>query len=147
MIIISFQEASSSPSTSLCLHLDRRMAIMVDEDIILRGESPTINDSLLNLSGLRSPKRDSSMITRQDLSKLSIGSYGASTTTPEGASATHSVTASNFFSLEVFQIVLHNPATSYQMEKFCNERRCGENISFLLMVCPSRQLRTLLSLF
>lgn len=44
-------------------------------------------------------------------------------------------TASNdiadFFSPEVFQIVLHNPTTAHQLLKFSQTRFCGENMEFL----------------
>lgn len=37
----------------------------------------------------------------------------------------------DFFSPDVFQIVLHNPATAHQLLKFSRERMCGENMEFL----------------
>lgn len=37
----------------------------------------------------------------------------------------------DFFSSEVFQIVLHNPATAHRMLKFSQARMCGENMEFL----------------
>lgn len=37
----------------------------------------------------------------------------------------------DFFSSEVFQIVLHNPATAHQLLKFSSARMCGENMEFL----------------
>lgn len=37
----------------------------------------------------------------------------------------------DFFSPEVFQIVLHNPTTAHQLLKFSQSRFCGENIEFL----------------
>jgi hypothetical protein len=39
--------------------------------------------------------------------------------------------AADFFSPEVFQIVLHNPATAHQLLKFSQARLCGENMEFL----------------
>jgi phototropin len=41
----------------------------------------------------------------------------------------------DFFSPEVFQIVLHNPATAHQLLKFSQARMCGENMEFLERVC------------
>lgn len=37
----------------------------------------------------------------------------------------------DFFSQEIFHIVLHNPTTSHQLRRFCDSRFCGENIAFL----------------
>lgn len=41
----------------------------------------------------------------------------------------------DFFSPEVFQIVLHNPTTAHRFTKFCQSRACGENMEFLEKVC------------
>lgn len=37
----------------------------------------------------------------------------------------------DFFSGEVFQIVLHNPTTAHRLFKFSKARMCGENMEFL----------------
>lgn len=37
----------------------------------------------------------------------------------------------DFFSPEIFQIVLHNPTTSHQLLQFSQSRFCGENMEFL----------------
>jgi len=37
----------------------------------------------------------------------------------------------DFFSSEVFQIVLHNPTTAHRLLKFSQARMCGENMEFL----------------
>ena len=45
----------------------------------------------------------------------------------------------DFFSTEVFQIVLHNPTTAHRLLKFSQARMCGENMEFLEKVyifCP-----------
>lgn len=39
--------------------------------------------------------------------------------------------AADFFSPEVFQIVLHNPTTAHRLLKFSQARMCGENMEFL----------------
>lgn len=43
-------------------------------------------------------------------------------------------TVTDFFSQEVFQLVIHNPTTLYRFFKFCQSRNCGENIEFLQKV-------------
>ena len=56
----------------------------------------------------------------------------------------------DFFSQEVFQMVLHNPTTSHQLMKFSQSRFCAENIDFLdrvitrfisLLLCQNTLLR------
>ena len=43
----------------------------------------------------------------------------------------------DFFSTEVFQIVLHNPTTAHRLLKFSQARMCGENMEFLEKVGPA----------
>jgi hypothetical protein len=40
----------------------------------------------------------------------------------------------DFFSSEVFHIVLHNPTTAHRLLRFCQSRACGENMEFLQKV-------------
>ncbi|KUJ16946.1 uncharacterized protein LY89DRAFT_616615 [Mollisia scopiformis] len=40
----------------------------------------------------------------------------------------------DFFSWEVFQIVLHNPTTAHRFLRFCQSRACGENMEFLQQI-------------
>ena len=40
----------------------------------------------------------------------------------------------DFFSNEVFHIVLHNPTTAHRFLRFCQSRACGENMEFLQKV-------------
>lgn len=44
----------------------------------------------------------------------------------------------DFFSNEVFQIVLHNPTTAHRLSKFSQARMCGENMEFLEKVGVAR---------
>ena len=39
--------------------------------------------------------------------------------------------AADFFSPEVFRIVLHNPTTAHRLLRFSQARMCGENMEFL----------------
>lgn len=43
----------------------------------------------------------------------------------------------DFFSTEVFQVVLHNPTTAHRLLKFSQARMCGENMEFLEKVGPT----------
>ncbi|TVY38219.1 Phototropin-1B [Lachnellula subtilissima] len=40
----------------------------------------------------------------------------------------------DFFSPEVFHLVLHNPTTAHRLLRFCQSRACGENMEFLQKV-------------
>lgn len=46
----------------------------------------------------------------------------------------------DFFSREVFQVVLHNPTTAHQLKKFAHSRLCGENLDFLDQVSTSKAM-------
>jgi hypothetical protein len=50
------------------------------------------------------------------------------------AAATTMDIFTDFFSSEVFQIVLYNPTTSHRFMRFCQTRACAENIEFLQKV-------------
>lgn len=57
-------------------------------------------------------------------------SYAPSFSTQQTSHSTNSKLA-DFFSSDVFQIVLHNPTTAHQLKKFSHQRFCGENLDFL----------------
>jgi len=44
-------------------------------------------------------------------------------------------TITDFFSPDVFRLVIHNPTTAYRFLKFCQSRNCGEAMDFLQKVC------------
>ncbi|KAL8774650.1 MAG: hypothetical protein Q9203_004043 [Teloschistes exilis] len=48
-----------------------------------------------------------------------------------GVMGSNSSGLADFYSSEVFQIVLHNPATAHRLLKFSQARMCGENMEFL----------------
>lgn len=50
------------------------------------------------------------------------------------AKSTASQSMPDFFSSEIFQVVLHNPTTAYQLQKFSESRLCAENVEFLSKV-------------
>lgn len=54
-----------------------------------------------------------------------------SATKANGAAGVGAAGLADFFSPEVFQIVLHNPTTAHQLLKFSQSRFCGENMEFL----------------
>lgn len=58
-------------------------------------------------------------------------STAMTTTSHNPAASIASNEVADFFSPEVFQIVLHNPTTAHQLLKFSQTRFCGENMEFL----------------
>ncbi|KAL9111188.1 MAG: hypothetical protein Q9187_007950, partial [Circinaria calcarea] len=55
----------------------------------------------------------------------------ASTQKQSDRSDPPSTGVADIFSPEIFQIVLHNPATSHQLLRYSQSRFCGENMEFL----------------
>ncbi|KAM3076853.1 hypothetical protein ACMFMG_003681 [Clarireedia jacksonii] len=56
--------------------------------------------------------------------RASLGSRG-------GPGVNGAANFTDFFSAEVFHIVLHNPTTAHRFLKFCQSRSCAENLEFL----------------
>jgi hypothetical protein len=50
------------------------------------------------------------------------------------AAGNNGMNTTDFFSSEVFQIIIHNPTTAHRFLKFCQTRACGENMEFLQKV-------------
>jgi len=51
-----------------------------------------------------------------------------------GGAVGRSANLADFFSSEVFNIVIHNPTTAHRFLRFCQSRACGENMEFLQKV-------------
>lgn len=68
------------------------------------------------------------------MSQPSSSTYAPSITTQKHSPGNNGMVTNgvaDFFSPEIFQIVLHNPTTSHQLLKFSQSRFCGENMEFL----------------
>ncbi|CZR62126.1 related to nonphototropic hypocotyl protein 1 [Phialocephala subalpina] len=99
----------------------------------MRSESQTSHeDRRLGSSG-RGSQRES---PKQTSMRQSDGSSNRSgnTTVVSSAGQGNVGNMADFFSWEVFQIVLHNPTTAHRFLRFCQSRACGENIEFLQQV-------------
>ena len=66
--------------------------------------------------------------THQNVDTASVISMGPQ---PVNSGSTAKTGLPDFFSQEIFNIVLHNPTTSHQLRRFCDSRFCGENMAFL----------------
>jgi phototropin len=62
----------------------------------------------------------------------SAGSRSGTGTTLNGSGLGSNM--ADFFSAEVFNIVIHNPTTAHRFLRFCQSRACGENMEFLQKV-------------
>ena len=86
-------------------------------------------------------QRNDSIITNGEDVSRDYNAPPSSFSAPKqnGASDKRTDALADFFSSEVFQIVLHNPTTAHRMLKFSQARMCGENMEFLEKVrvpCP-----------
>ena len=59
-----------------------------------------------------------------------------------GIDATMNKGVADFFSPEIFNIVLHNPTTAHQLLRFSQNRFCGENMEFLEKVLSTDTLQS-----
>lgn len=66
-------------------------------------------------------------------------SISTQVTNPTSVSSS-SARLADFFSPQVFEIVLRNPTTAHQFKKFAQTRLCSENIEFLERVCMYRSV-------
>ncbi|TVY53587.1 Phototropin-1 [Lachnellula cervina] len=83
----------------------------------------------------RSTKRRNSMrsVRESDDEDTNSGNDKMDGTLPtNGGINGNSIT--DFFSPEVFHLVLHNPTTAHRLLRFCQSRACGENMEFLQKV-------------
>lgn len=60
------------------------------------------------------------------------GNATSTSSPPQSGNIGNNIT--DFFSSEVFHIVLHNPTTAHRLLRFCQSRACGENMEFLQKV-------------
>lgn len=52
---------------------------------------------------------------------------------PKNQQPLHSNIA-DFYSPEVFRVVLNNPTTAHRLKRFCQSRACGEDMEYLQKV-------------
>ena len=97
------------------------------------GGQLTVNgNSRPNDQRLQLAQRNASLTNRSDSSR-EYNPPPSSFSSPKqnGSMEKKSDGLADFFSTEVFQIVLHNPATAHRLLKFSQARMCGENMEFL----------------
>lgn len=109
-----------------------------DRSLSSRSNSTTLYDERRGGSAGGRAERDRQEILRES----DEGSVSTRSGTLSGSGSQTSM--ADFFSSEVFQIVIHNPITAHRLLRFSQSRACGENMEFLQMVC-SRHLGTTLS--
>lgn len=148
----------SSPRTSTSMSQDQNAADLESPTegrrnfLLSHGAHPTSpivrNTSGTTRSGIGTDVESDSTDTVGELRKLdfSLGSmaedrsYESSINTTSHATKTSGITTSSatrlpdFFAPQVFQVVLHNPTTAYQLLIFSRSRLAGENMEFLRKV-------------
>ena len=109
----------------------------------LQSNAPT---STIQRRGTMSNRgeRDNSSSTKRssrgdDEASRSTKSETLAGSPPRGTTGNNGVNVTDFFSSEVFQIVIHNPTTAHRFLKFCQSRACGENMEFLQKVIDAHR--------
>ena len=74
-------------------------------------------------------------ILEDDEASASEGSAKSKNGSDRSGGSSSNVT--DFFSPEVFQLVIHNPTTAYRLLRYCQIRNCGETMEFLQKVCSA----------
>lgn len=96
------------------------------------GHQVTNGDALSNDQRLQVAQKNGSLSNGNELSR-EYNPHPSSFSSPKhgGATEKRGEGLADFFSSEVFQIVLHNPTTAHRLLKFSQARMCGENMEFL----------------
>lgn len=105
----------------------------------LNGESQPVSNvsSNLNNGHLSTNGRLESQSIHKNASPSNIDQTLHPSTAPfsqseqKASDSQNSNGLADFFSQEVFRIVLHNPTTAHRLLKFSQARMCGENMEFL----------------
>ena len=97
----------------------------------IRSRSPPSTNQYQGLVFDDEPRKQALTYDGDRTIKKYLGPRDAESVAETEVSYTSSTKLANFFGLEVFQIVLHNPTTSHQLSKFCQSRFCAENMEFL----------------
>jgi len=99
---------------------------------------PTSNGCQESSTGSRSDRENRGSMRGVRESDDESGRSGNATTTSTAPSSRGGMNGNitDFFSSEVFHIVLHNPTTAHRLLRFCQSRACGENMEFLQKVRP-----------
>lgn len=105
-----------------------------DDRPLPRKQYRSIDDGMNN-GYAASPRNMSLRRTASDESISVRASISARTVGSDSASASRRLESMpDFFSTAIFQVVLHNPTTAYQLLKFSESRMCAENVEFLTKV-------------
>ena len=103
--------------------------LRVDGDMVRNGQQlPTVEQSNYKMPQWREVTVDEAS---SKSSNAPISDREDSAARPNNMSSIGSNGLADFFSPEVFQIVLHNPTTAHRLLKFSQSRLCGENMEFL----------------
>lgn len=113
----------TQPQKQRAMTMRENMQSTYDERRLLSAGGQ--NDRSTTMSNYQLPRE------REDEERKSKPAVARQTSS---ANANHNF-LTDFFSPEVFQVVLHNPTTAHRFLRFCQSRACGENLEFLHKVC------------
>jgi hypothetical protein len=101
------------------------------DHIASNGQSNSLAGPGTGRGGSSGGSRNASVRRSDEESVSSRAGTGTATTVSSSGNANN---MADFFSSEVFNIVIHNPTTAHRFLRFCQSRACGENIEFLQKV-------------
>ena len=99
---------------------------LVPRDMASQGNENANDEQRLQLA-----QRSGSYSHKNGVESREYNPPSASFSKPGSANDRNNNGLADFFSTEVFQIVLHNPTTAHRLLKFSQARMCGENMEFL----------------
>ncbi|KAJ8070816.1 hypothetical protein OCU04_001177 [Sclerotinia nivalis] len=115
----------TAPLPPLSTLLERSETPSSKRDPISPNSTKSTSESLrrvTNSRGAESNTRGSMRTSPSDRGSVS---------SRNGVGLSGAVNFADFFSSEVFYVVLHNPTTAHRFLKFCQGRSCSENLEFL----------------
>ncbi|KAG9244351.1 hypothetical protein BJ878DRAFT_73911 [Calycina marina] len=91
----------------------------------------TQNGRPTSLGGPRPVRSMSLTHSRNDVRERNETLDGGSEASVHGSAGSYQSGIMDFFSSNIFQLVIHNPTTAYRFLRFCQSRNCGEAMEFL----------------
>ena len=121
----NYRTRPMSPASPTSPNSRRRMERQPTPNASSNDQPPTRNRSFRQSDDGSSSERSGYAATS---SRTTLGSG------PKNVASANGTSIMDFFSSEVFSLVLHNPTTAHRLMRFCQSRACGENMEFLQKV-------------
>ncbi|APA06158.1 hypothetical protein sscle_01g009280 [Sclerotinia sclerotiorum 1980 UF-70] len=135
-----YQNRDATPSKTLCNEdsYNKTAPLPPLSTLLERSESPSSKRDPTSPNSTKSTSESLRRVTNSRGAESSTRgsmrtspSDGGSVSSRNGVGLSGAGNFADFFSSEVFYIVLHNPTTAHRFLKFCQNRSCSENLEFL----------------